>query len=61
MNKGQRFLNKIEKSEIALKEMSFILATEAKTESPSNIGLMIPNQYSSIPEITFINQLKKRV
>ena len=52
--------NKIEKSEIALKEMSFILATEAKTESPSNIGLMIPNQYSSIPEITFINQLKKQ-
>jgi hypothetical protein len=51
--------NKMEQSKTALKEMSFIFVTETKTESPSNIGLMIPNQYSSIPEISFINQLKK--
>ena len=51
--------NKMEQSKTKLNEMSFILVTEAKTESPSNIGLMIPNQYSSIPDISFINQLKK--
>lgn len=51
--------NKIKNSKIALQEMSFILVTETRTESPSNIGLMIPNQYSSIPEVSFINQLKK--
>ena len=43
-----------------IKEFNFILVTETKSESPSNIGLMIPNQYSSIPEISFINQLKKQ-
>jgi hypothetical protein len=52
--------NKMEQSKTTLKEMSFIFVTETKTESPSNIGLMIPNQYSSIPEISFINQLKKQ-
>ncbi len=43
-----------------LKEFNFVLVTETRTESPSNIGLMIPNQYSSIPEINFIEQLKKQ-
>ena len=52
--------NKIENSKETLEGMSFILVTETRTESPSNIGLMIPNQYSSIPEISFINQLKKQ-
>jgi hypothetical protein len=52
--------NKMEQSKTTLKEMSFIFVTETKTESPSNIGLMIPNQYSSIPEISFINQLKNK-
>ena len=49
-------IKNIEKSIIGF---NFILVTETKSESPSNIGLMIPNQYSSIPEISFINQLKK--
>ena len=57
---NETILFNIGKSKETLKEMSFIVATEARTESPSNIGLMIPNQYSSIPEISFINQLKKQ-
>ena len=45
---------------IEIKQFNFILVTETKTESPSNIGLMVPNQYSSIQDISFINQLKKQ-
>ena len=52
--------NKKDNSKILTKEFSFILVTETKTKSPSNIGLMIPNQYSSIPDISFITQLKKQ-
>ena len=39
--------------------INFVLVTETRTDSSSNIGLMIPNEYSSIPEISFIYQLKK--
>ena len=54
------FHNKTKKDEISLKEFNFVLVTETKTDSCSNIGLMIPNQYTSIPEISFIYQLKKQ-
>ena len=54
------FHNKAELDERSLKEFNFILVTETKTNSCSNIGLMIPNQYTSIPEISFIYQLKKQ-
>ena len=43
-----------------LGEINFILATESRTDSLSNIGLMIPNSYNSIPDISFIYQLKKQ-
>ena len=43
-----------------LNEFNFILVTETRTDSSSNIGLMIPNEYSSIPDISFIYQLKKQ-
>ena len=46
-------------NKLIAKELSFILATKVTTNSPSNIGLMIKNQYTSIPEISFINQLKE--
>jgi hypothetical protein len=47
-------------NKISMKTFNFILATETVTESPSNIGLMIQNQYTSIPDINFIVQLKKQ-
>ena len=47
-------------SNLNIKEFNFILVTETRTQSPSNIGLMIPGQYSSIPEISFIHQLKNQ-
>ena len=40
--------------------INFVLVTETRTDSSSNIGLMIPNSYSSIPDISFIYQLKKQ-
>ena len=40
--------------------INFVLVTETRTDSLSNIGLMIPNVYSSIPDISFIYQLKKQ-
>ena len=43
-----------------MNEFNFILVTESRTDSSSNIGLMIPNEYSSIPDISFIYQLKKQ-
>jgi len=47
-------------NKISIEKFNFILVTETKTDSPSNIGLMIPNQYTSIPDISFIIQLKKQ-
>ena len=41
-------------------KINFILVTETRTESTSNIGLMIPNEYNTIPDISFIFQLKKQ-
>ena len=40
--------------------INFVLVTETRTDSSSNVGLMIPNSYSSIPDISFIYQLKKQ-
>ena len=47
-------------NKLSIEKFNFILVTETKTDSPSNIGLMIPNQYTSIPDISFIIQLKKQ-
>ena len=43
-----------------IKEFNFVLVTETITNSPSNIGLMIPSEYTSIKDINFIIQLKKK-
>ena len=45
---------------IQIERINFILASETRTDSTSNIGLMIPDYYSSIPDISFIYQLKKQ-
>ena len=45
---------------IEIKQFNFVLVTETKSESPSNKGLMVPIKYSSIQDISFINQLKKQ-
>ena len=47
-------------NKILMEKFDFILVTETITESPSNLGLMIQNQYTSIPDINFIVQLKKQ-
>ena len=40
--------------------INFILVSETRINSTSNIGLMVPDKYSSIPDISFIYQLKKQ-
>ena len=44
---------------IKIERLNFILVSESRTNSTSNIGLMIPDKYNSIPDISFIYQLKK--
>ena len=47
-------------NKIKVEGINFILASETRTDSLSNIGLMIPDKYSSIPDVSFIYQLKKQ-
>ena len=50
----------LNKNNLKIEGINFILVSETRTDSFSNIGLMIQDQYTAIPDISFIYQLKKQ-
>lgn len=50
----------LNKNKLKIEGINFVLVSETRTDSFSNIGLMVPDKYTSIPDISFIYQLKKQ-